>query len=539
MVRPGSAVPPPTSPTPSATPSASAAPPVSVAPHGPSPAPPPHEHRRPWTLRKRLVVGLTSLLALAIVIIGVATPMILHQFLIERVDQSVQAASDRSIRVVIVPPSSANDPGSQQSGPEFLLQPGQAEGTVGALKRDGQLISAAVLDARGNPGPIPRSALAQLDDIPADNQIHTVHLGSLGDYRVIAVATGGDVRITGIPLEGTEETVRRLVIVEVAVAGSVLIVAAIVSGGVIGWSLRPLRRITASARRVSQMPLREGRVSLAEGVPPADADERTEVGQVGAAFNQMLGHMQDAFDARHRSEMRLRTFIADASHELRTPLAAIRGYAELTRRTPEPVPDEVAHAIGRVESESTRMTALVEDLLLLVRLDSGRPLAHDPVDLSALVVDAVGDAHAAGPDHNWLLDIPEDPVEITGDGQRIHQVLVNLLANARTHTPPGTTVTTSVESRDGNAILTVTDDGPGIPPELLPYIFDRFARGDSSRSRGNGSTGLGLAIVSAIVASHGGRVDVESAQGSTRFVVTLPYDAPPGPSEDSVPTVVT
>ena len=495
----------------------------------PPPQPPPAStagRRRPWTLRKRLVVGLTSLLAVAIIIIGSATPMILHQFLVARVDQSVQSASDRSIRVVIVPPDNANDPGGHQNGPEFLLQPGQAEGTVGALKRDGKLISAAVLDSRGNPGPIPQSALSQLGDVKADGQIRTAHLGDLGSYRVIGVQTGNDIRITGIPLSGSEATVRRLVIVELAVAGSVLIIAALAGAGVVGWSLRPLRRITATARRVSEMPLHEGQVSLAERVPPHDADGRTEVGQVGAALNQMLGHMQDAFDARHRSEMRLRTFIADASHELRTPLAAIRGYAELTRRSPEPIPAEVAHAIGRVESEGARMTTLVEDLLLLVRLDSGRPLAQETVDLSAIVIDAVGDAHAAGPDHNWLLDIPDDPVEMTGDAERMHQVLANLLANARTHTPAGTTVTTGVESRGGNAILTVTDDGPGISPELLPYVFDRFARGDSSRSRGNGSTGLGLAIVSAIVSSHGGRVDVESAQGRTTFRVTIPSMPP-------------
>ncbi|PRZ41480.1 two-component system OmpR family sensor kinase [Antricoccus suffuscus] len=502
-------------------------------PVAPPPVPPPPEvsrvrRGRPWTLRKRLVVGLTGLLAIAIVIIGTATPIILHQFLVARVDQSVQSASDRSIRVVILPPDNANDPGGHQNGPEFLLQPGQAEGTVGALKRDGRLISAAVLDSRGNPGPIPGSALDQLNAVKADGKIRTVHLGGLGDYRVIAVQTGNDVRITGIPMSGSEATVRRLVIVELAVAGSVLIIAALAGAGVVGWSLRPLRRITATARRVSEMPLHEGQVLLAERVPPHDADGRTEVGQVGAALNQMLGHMQHAFDARHRSEMRLRTFIADASHELRTPLAAIRGYAELTRRSPEPIPAEVAHAIGRVESEGARMTTLVEDLLLLVRLDSGRPLAHETVDLSAIVIDAVGDAHAAGPDHNWLLEIPDDPVEITGDALRMHQVLANLLANARTHTPAGTTVTTSVESRDGSAIMTVADDGPGISPELLPNVFDRFARGDSSRSRGNGSsTGLGLAIVSAIVASHGGRVEVQSAQGSTRFMITIPVGVPP------------
>jgi two-component system OmpR family sensor kinase len=182
----------------------------------------------------------------------------------------------------------------------------------------------------------------------------------------------------------------------------------------------------------------------------------------------------------------------------------------------------VAHALGRVESESARMTALVDDLLLLARLDSGRPLDRDPVELSGLVVDAVNDAHAAGRDHKFRLDLPDTPVTVPGDAARLHQVLANLLANARTHTPPGTTVTTSLRTTvDGWAVVTVADDGPGIPASLQPDIFERFARGDSSRSRAAGSTGLGLAIVAAVVEAHGGRVEVFSAPGRTTFTVYL------------------
>ena len=195
--------------------------------------------------------------------------------------------------------------------------------------------------------------------------------------------------------------------------------------------------MAATATRVAELPLDRGEVALAERVPDADTDPRTEVGQVGAALNRMLDHVGNALEARHASETQVRQFVADASHELRTPLAAIRGYAELSRRSREPVPDEVAHVLRRVESEAQRMTALVEDLLLLARLDAGRPLAHDPVDLTMLVVDAVSDAHAAGPGHDWQLDLPDEPVVVTGDGARLHQVLANLLANARTHTPAG------------------------------------------------------------------------------------------------------
>lgn len=251
------------------------------------------------------------------------------------------------------------------------------------------------------------------------------------------------------------------------------------------------------------------------------------MGQVGSALNRLLDHVGDALEARHASETQVRQFVADASHELRTPLAAIRGYAELSRRSRQPVPDEIAHVLRRVESQAQRMTALVEDLLLLARLDAGRPLAHEPVDLTMLVVDAVSDAHAAGPRHDWRLDLPEEPVTITGDGQRLQQVLANLLTNARTHTPEGTRVTVGVGRDDHAALLTVTDEGPGIPAELQPHIFERFARGDGSRSREAGSTGLGLSIVHAVVTAHGGTVSVHSAPGRTEFTVRLPATAVP------------
>jgi two-component system OmpR family sensor kinase len=233
--------------------------------------------------------------------------------------------------------------------------------------------------------------------------------------------------------------------------------------------------------------------------------------------------------------MQVRQFVADASHELRTPLAAIRGYAELSRRSRRPVPEEVGHVLRRVESEAQRMTALVEDLLLLARLDAGRPLAHDPVDLTMLVVDAVSDAHAAGPRHDWQLDLPEEPVQVIGDPARLHQVLANLLANARTHTPEGTTVTVGVNTTADDALIRVTDTGPGIPAELQPHIFERFARGDSSRSRAAGSTGLGLSIVDAVVTAHGGKVSVDSVPGRTEFTVRLPLGVlrPPATVESS------
>jgi two-component system OmpR family sensor kinase len=290
-------------------------------------------------------------------------------------------------------------------------------------------------------------------------------------------------------------------------------------------ALRPLERVVATASHVAELPLERGEVALAVRVPDEDSDPRTEVGQVGAAINRMLGHISAALTAREASEKKVRTFVADASHELRTPLASIRGYSELTRRGGHELPDDVVHALARVESESIRMTSLVEDLLLLARLDDGRSLESVPVDLSQLLADAVSDAYAAGPDHEWALELPERPVLVVGDGARLHQVVANLLANARVHTPAATTVVTSVSLREGFADVRVSDDGPGIDERVRATVFERFARGDSSRSRIAGSTGLGLAIVAAIVEAHGGHVVVASEPGNTVFTVSLPVHA--------------
>ncbi len=253
--------------------------------------------------------------------------------------------------------------------------------------------------------------------------------------------------------------------------------------------------MVATARQVSTLPLDRGEVDLGVRVPERDTDTRTEIGQVGAAMNQMLGHVSKALVARQASEMRVRQFVADASHELRTPLAAIRGYAELARREEDDT-EGVAHALRRVESESARMTTLVDDLLLLARLDSGRPLSAEDVDLTLVVVDAVSDAQVAGPSHRWQLDLPEEPVTTIGDPARLHQVLANLLANARTHTPAGTTVWCGLRTESGRSVVTVTDNGPGIPAgtaagdlqqvrtrRLLPVAGGRLHR---SRARHRG-----------------------------------------------------
>jgi two-component system OmpR family sensor kinase len=286
--------------------------------------------------------------------------------------------------------------------------------------------------------------------------------------------------------------------------------------------LRPLREVADTAHQVSALPLSSGEIGTTVRVPEDLTDERTEVGQVGAALNTMLAHVEHALDDRHRSELQVRQFVADASHELRTPLTTIHGYAELSRRTVPPDPDQLSMAMAKVEAEATRMSSLVEDLLLLARLDAGRPLARDEVDVTRLVLETVSDARVVGPDHRWVLDLPDEPVAVTGDEQRLHQVVTNLLNNARRHTPPGTSVTVSVGVDGPEAVLAVQDDGPGMTPELTKAAFERFSRGDSSRTRASGGAGLGLSLVQAISVAHGGSVSVQSRPGRTRFEVRLP-----------------
>jgi two-component system OmpR family sensor kinase len=332
--------------------------------------------------------------------------------------------------------------------------------------------------------------------------------------------------LVGLPLAEVQAIVLQL-------TGLIILIGVIGVGGAAGagalWvrlALRPLERVAETATRVAELPLDRGEVALAVRVPDIDADPGTEVGKVGAALNHMLEHVASALSARQASENKVRTFVADASHELRTPLASIRGYAELTRRGGHELPDDVVHAIGRVESESVRMTALVEDLLLLARLDEGNRLDGATVDLSRLLIDAVSDARAAGPGHEWQLELPPEPVQIQGDQARLHQVIMNLLANARTHTPQGTVVTTSLTADGSSATIEVADNGPGIDSSLLPTVFERFVRGDGSRSRASGSTGLGLSIVAAVVDAHGGHAHVRSEPGHTVFTITLPVTDP-------------
>lgn len=511
--------------------------------------------RRPWTLRTRLVVSAVSLIAVVAAVIGSVTAIAFHSYMYGKLDDQLHSVAERAQR----PPGPGPLPQAlRAAGPlGFVGGGGQPLGTFGALLgEDGSVTASKVVEDSGlraqeSAKPLTGEQRSALEEAaPGTGEgARSVDLPGLGGYRVeAATTTEGYTVLVGIPSAEVSGALTTLIVVEVCVTAAGLLAASIAGTVLVGVALRPLRRVAATATRVSELPLHSGEVALLERVPDAEADPRTEVGQVGAALNRMLGHVGSALTARQESETRVRQFVADASHELRTPLASIRGYAELTRRATgsreAPERDPVTrHALGRIESEADRMTGLVEDLLLLARLDSGRPLSYGSTDLLPLVVDAISDARAAdqgapGRDarHRWRLELPAEPVTVRADPDRFQQVLVNLLANARTHTPPGTTVTVSVRPpvrAGGPVTLEVRDDGPGIPAELLPHVFERFARGDASRSRGagrgtgaaTGSTGLGLAIVQAVVSAHGGRVRVDSEPGRTVFVIELPVGA--------------
>jgi two-component system, OmpR family, sensor histidine kinase TrcS len=290
----------------------------------------------------------------------------------------------------------------------------------------------------------------------------------------------------------------------------------------VNYALRPLSRVASTAAKVATRQFGTEDHRITERVRPEDTDPRTEVGIVGDTLNKLLDNVDSALAELAASHRRTRQFLTDASHELRTPLAAIRGYAELTRQDSAALPETTEYALARIESEAQRMSGLVEDLLLISRLEEHQDLETDDVELCDVVINAVNDAAVSSPVHRWRSRLPDVPVWVRGDPARLHQVIGNLLANARVHTPAGVTVTTSLIPGPGYVELTVADDGPGIPEELLPNLFDRFVVADKSRSRVLGSTGLGLAIVSTIVKAHGGRVKVESNTAGTIFRVRLP-----------------
>lgn len=497
-----------------------------------------HPLRR-MTLRTKLVFSVVALVAVLGVVVSLVSALFLRTYLVGQLDHQVEYAASRASFAALRSLSQPGGVTAKQLLGDVVSTPGLSAGTVVAVVSDQGDVNAVYLSPRDPTAPQQKTsgnANADIAGIAPGNQPVDVDLGgTLGQYRMDAVQLPTGTLVIGLPLADVNATTAQLLTIFLLVTAVAIAAAGGVGLLIVVLALRPLDRVAATATAVSRLPLDRGEVVLGVRVPEQDTDPHTEVGRVGAAFNHMLGHVASALSSRQASENKVRQFVADASHELRTPLASIRGYAELTRRAPEQLPADTVRALGRIESEAERMTALVEDLLLLARLDEGRELDHDPVDLSRVVIDAVSDAHAAGRDHSWSVDLPPEPVTVLGDAPRIYEVIANLLTNARVHTPEGTSVATALTVDRGPqrsfAVVTVTDDGPGIPDDLQSTLFERFARGDSSRSRHTGSTGLGLAIVRAVVEAQGGTVEVESEPGETRFTVRLPLHEDSGAAE--------
>jgi two-component system, OmpR family, sensor kinase len=460
------------------------------------------------TLRSRLSLALVALTAVGL---GVAALITYHQvgsYLVRRVDQELAAAA-RHPNIIFNDKKGVG--GAFNSVPvgtyiEFRDVAGNYHRGAGGLTQ----LTPPVLPT----GPIAGGRLFAT---------HSPH------YRVATITatqvfTGGELNpvqgtlIVAIPMRDIDDTLHRLLLIEILVAAGVLLALALLAWWVVQMGLKPLEEMSATAGAIAAGDLSR-RVEV--------TDERSEVGQLGVALNSMLGQIEQAFAERTASEARLRRFVGDASHELRTPLTSIRGYAELFRRGAATRPDDLAKTMMRIEEAAARMGVLVEDLLLLARMDQGRPLELKRFDLSRLAAGAVDDLRAASPDRTVTFE-SNGPVELNGDELRLRQVVANLLENARTHTPPNTPVEVRVGIAGADAVIEVADQGPGMSADDAARVFERFWRADPSRARQSGGSGLGLAIVSAITEAHGGRAEVQTALGEgATFRIWLPLAGPP------------
>jgi two-component system, OmpR family, sensor kinase len=499
------------------------------------------------SIRLRLLLATALIALVALVAADFILYSSLRSFLYGQIDNGLEL-SHRSVEASISGPAETGPPPPQPgSGPQACrVFHGREVDTMG-------LTPGTVIEVRSRPGTtVYRCALPELGPTRAPYPVvprritgyapnaapggeeavyftAPAHSGD-GAYRVRAsiLRSGpdqGGTLIVAVPLSGTDGTLAKLRAVEIAVTAIAL---AVVLG--LGWwlvraSLHPLRDIERTADAITAG-------QLTERVPEDRA--RTEVGRLSRAFNVMLERITAAFAERDRtveelraSEERMRRFIADASHELRTPLAAVTAYAELFDRGAAERPEDLRRVMEGIQRESSRMGHLVEDLLLLARLDEGRPLRLEPIDLVAVVAESVATARTLGPQWPVTLDASA-PVEVRADALRIRQVLDNLLTNVRVHCPRGTAAAVTVSSDASGATVDVADDGPGMGEEDLLRVFERFFRADASRSREHGGAGLGLSIVDAIVRAHGGTVSVWSAPGAgTRFAIRLPLTQRP------------
>jgi two-component system OmpR family sensor kinase len=477
---------------------------------------------RSMSLRSRLLLATGILVVLGLLVADGATYGLLRTSLVGRVDDQLRASIHDGGRL---------GPGS---GPDSATTTGGLpQRFVEVLDSSGNVLGHQAFFGADRPPKLPKSLPGSSSYRGSDPSIFTAGAtGASGKYRVIAFSASFSTQsgtivpgtaVVAISLGDVDATLRKLLFVELLVTLSVLIAV----GGLAWWlirvGLRPLTQMEHAAADIAAGDLSR-RVET--------TDEHTEVGRLGLALNVMLEKIENAFAERSASEARLRRFVADASHELRTPLTSIRGYAELFRRGARSRPEDLEKSMQRIEDESARMGILVDDLLLLARLDHGPKIDHGPVDLALVATDAVNDARVVQPDRP--IDVSaEGPVIVEGDDARLRQVTANLMSNALEHTPRATPVHVRV-SRDGeHAVLQVADEGPGLDDEHAAKVFDRFFRVDPARARDNGGVGLGLAIVAAIVEAHGGSVGVETSPGAGAcFIVRLPVSAPPAATEE-------
>lgn len=497
------------------------------------------------SLRWRIVVAVALLLVATNVTVGAVTVIAYDGYLVGRLDSeladAVHRTSDRGQggfpdRPPPGSPSaspsagSGTDSGSSDSPPPdpdntFIGAPGQSADTVIAIFHDGSAVLAGYTDAQGEQHRLTTAQQHTLRELRDTSGPVTVSLDALGSYRAQATTSGVDLVVTALPLGDVRASIVRLLVVILSVTLAGLLIAVWSGALLVRRSLRPLERVAAVASGVTALDLERGDPDIPTRVAPADLRANREVGQVGAALNQLLGHVARALTVRRDAEAGMRTFVADASHELRTPIATVRAYAELTGRTQDPA--EVRRNVSRIGDEAVRMGDLVEELLLLARLDAradvdAAPVVHGPVDLTAIAVEATMDARATAAGHRWTLQVDPEPIEVTGDPGELRRVVTNLVTNAHTHTPEGTSVVVSLQRSDDVVRFVVANDGPAIPAGALPTLFDRFTRGEASRSREYGTSGLGLAIVRAVVDAHQGTVRVVSDDARTAFTVVLP-----------------
>ncbi|GAA1726958.1 HAMP domain-containing sensor histidine kinase [Microbacterium paludicola] len=483
--------------------------------------------RHAVSLQARLMLTVFGLVSLIFIVVAAITSVMLNSSLEDRLTEQVRNMVAESQEWL------AHSPAIDPAG--SLAEAQMPPGTILVFETRGGVRSGAVVDAHHTIQSLSESQLRGLSlgertmpeqDLPATvAAVSTLTVPRLGEFRVLHGEILGGYAIMGQSTTDVRSTIGQMLTIITFTTAAGLFVLGAATTLVIRQGLKPLRAVAETAQRVARQPLDQGVVSIEERVPVEQADPRTETGRVGAALNTLLDHVDASLHARQRNEERMRRFVADASHELRTPLASIRGYSELSLRDPS-LTETTGQSLERIQAQSIRMTGLVEDLLLLARLDEGQELVYGAVDLTQLVLESVADQRVTGPDHIWRMDVDEDPVIVAGDAARLNQVILNLLANARTHTPAGTTVTVSVgHEGTGSAtrgVVKVHDDGPGIDPALQAELFTRFARGDRSRARATGGTGLGMAIVKAIVEAHHGTITVRSAPGDTTFEVSLP-----------------